>query len=457
MDLLTLDICLFHRLCLCALRIGLGNRLRALGSAMEFAFYTRRILVVVWARDAHLNAAMSDLFAEEVLEKLIVIDEEISWPVDSADRVSLPSVATTGGKEDVDGDSVVSLSQERQLQQPLPLDYRHPAHDTFVYYNQMDKDSDFRNHSSRKSRILNHPERHVYVKTAYLLNSAWAPDHIVNALIQSLTPAPVVLNLVHKVEAANGGPHALAGMIGVHIRSRGIVDDNEAIDYECEYSVQSAAITDQWRRMSTPVQFLPEMARTRQNWPKIVEDFLYLRERVPWPLEERDGISMPASGESGSAHVELSKLDTSVPPKFFVSTDSLQSLNELRDSFEPGAIVSLPRDCEDRGPVCIIHAFADIVALSRTGALLGSGWSSFSEAANRLRVRPPGLRPSSKTGYTMRLSGIDFGSPSRWERLRNRSFLWLRLGRLFGKSDRVRVSSQSERRKLCRDRHRHGR
>lgn len=61
-------------------QFGLGNRLRALGSAMAFAQQTNRALVVIWERDFHFNASFHDFFVND----LIIADSlHAKWPFDA--------------------------------------------------------------------------------------------------------------------------------------------------------------------------------------------------------------------------------------------------------------------------------------------------------------------------------------------------------------------------------------
>lgn len=406
------------------LQNGLGNRLRALASALEFAYHTRRVLIVLWAPDAHINATMQDLFGEDVLRNLIIIREPVSWPIQP-------------------NDIHASLGNGRVTR----IEHDHPAQKSFKFFSYMAKDKKFS--GDARKRIQRVTSFHLYIKTAYVLNSVWNRRKLLNAFIQALTPAPAVLKLVDQIERRVGGSPAMRTMIGVHIRSRPIVQDNAAIDHECEYSVSGAAVTDKWRSMSSPIHFIPEMKRMRRQWPRIIASS-YGTEPV------RSAAKHQAYLQSAYNNSEMSSIvpvDVSRPPRFFVSADSIETINMLRAKFSRYELVTLPRDCDDRGPQCILYAFADIILLSRTGALLASGWSSFSEAAARMRVRTYGLDPSRKDGYVIRTSGIDFGGPSSWEKFRRHVSRTLRnKGNLRTTDSKGRVRTQEERRKLCYER-----
>ena len=63
---------------------GLGNRLRALGSAMAFARRTDRVLVLIWVLDQHLNCKFTELFVSN--DEFVVSDSfepGEGWPFES--------------------------------------------------------------------------------------------------------------------------------------------------------------------------------------------------------------------------------------------------------------------------------------------------------------------------------------------------------------------------------------
>ncbi|KAI0562468.1 hypothetical protein FGB62_59g119 [Gracilaria domingensis] len=360
---------------------GLGNRLRALASALEFSYLTRRVLVVVWAADAHLNASIHHLFDQTVLRNLVLIQTPIPWPINPHNVYpSSPLTSTTAANQTYES----SVS----------------------YFNFMAKDS--KSKRSPLTQIPDSSDQHIYVRTAYVLRSQYAPGTLINAFFQALTPAPKVQLLCDRAQRAAGGEDALHTMIGVHIRSRTLAHDNERVDYQCEYSVQGAAVTNQWRSRSAPKNFIAEMKRMRREWPKVVRRSLLLTSKM-----------------NDITHGRARYLvDTRRVPKFFASVDTTSALNELYKQFPRKHIVTLPRNCDDRDAECVQYAFADMILLSRTGAMLASGWSSFSEAAQRLRVRPADIAPWRNDGYIIRTSGIDFGWT--WEeRLRAKILQWI--------------------------------
>ena len=69
--------------------------------------------------------------------------------------------------------------------------------------------------------------------------------------------------------------------------------------------------------------------------------------------------------------------------KLFVATD-LQETYDIFQQYYGDRLVYLKRNVFDRSKEQIIYAMADVLLLSKCKKLLGSTWSSFSEAAMRL-------------------------------------------------------------------------
>ena len=83
--------------------------------------------------------------------------------------------------------------------------------------------------------------------------------------------------------------------------------------------------------------------------------------------------------------------------KLFVATD-LQETYDIFEKYYGDRLVYLKRNVFDRSKEQIIYALADVLLLSKCKKLLGSTWSSFSEAAMRL----------SNTYSEIEMSGKDF-------------------------------------------------
>ena len=101
--------------------------------------------------------------------------------------------------------------------------------------------------------------------------------------------------------------------------------------------------------------------------------------------------------------------------KFFLSTDDATVFEDAVSTYG-WRIIHINRDCDDRSAECVKYALADLIwfgrhyrfeistytctrSLSRTKLLLGSPWSSFTEAAQRM----------SPTVLKTMLVGKDFG------------------------------------------------
>jgi len=312
---------------------GLGNRLRALGSALAFARAAGRVLVLVWAPDAHLQCTFADLFVNDLVWQS---ELSLTFPFreDATYRVDAPL---------------------RRIRKYSFM--RHNA--THVL-------------DPNRVAVANDRRHHLYVSTAYVIRSQLTPNIIAMdspywAALRSLIPVPPVLRRVESVQArvdsslsagsasaaSSGATRGLATMVGVHIRSRSISTDIAGVT-AADYSPTAAAITDYWRSVTGVSTFLTRMRAA--------------------PLSVR----------------------------FFVATDSPGVYDALAEELDASRVVRLERPpCPDRTAACVQLALADLVALSRTRLLLGSHWSSFSEAAGRLGNK------------RLLLAGLHFGRPRR--------------------------------------------
>lgn len=275
---------------------GLGNRLRALGSAMAVAKITGRVLVLIWEPDVHLNCRFSDLFANDIvtIEKL-----NMNWP---------PGNANT----------------------------KDHAMRTVDFYNFM-RYQGKHIHNPLKQLVNPRSGRHVYVKSAYVVRSSFAPRILSTTssywkiMREQLIPNAEIMYLVHDPSFVN-----IRGMVGVHIRSRTIENDIKGV----------------------PEEFYGEGSRTTDHWRKL----------------------------TGLKTFEQKIMRLSLRYKFFVAADTRETIRALEKKFGSHRIFSLPRDqdCVTRDVECAKLALADILLLSKVPTLLGSNWSSFTEGAVRL-------------------------------------------------------------------------
>lgn len=187
---------------------GMGNRLRALGSAMAVAKITGRVLVLIWEPDVHLNCRFSDLFVNDI----VVIDKlNMNWPPANSKRTDHAL-----GKMDFFN---FMRFQGKHIHNPLTV------------------------------RVNPHIRRHVYVKSAYVVRSSFTPRIISTTspywkiMRTTLVPRVDIMYLVDDPAFVNIG-----GMVGVHIRSRTIENDIKGVSEE--FYGNGSRTTDHWRRLT---------------------------------------------------------------------------------------------------------------------------------------------------------------------------------------------------------------
>lgn len=271
---------------------GLGNRLRALGSAMSFAKNSGRILVVIWETDSHISAKFSDLFDSD----LVVMDSfKPTWPFKEYDRYDKSWLS-------------------------------------FEFFNYMEMEGQ----GAQKGQwIVDKPNMHFYYKGAYIMEAdqkltSWDMD---NAMLRTLQPVEEVARSVAEHEKAG-----LQNMVGVHIRDRTLERDIKNVNFASEYGEEASKTMEYWRQKSSHLTFMEEMRHQLKSDPTL---------------------------------------------SFYVATDTVEVLEKLKREF-PGKIRTTPRDCDGRDGRCVRYALVDILCLAKTRSLLGSNWSSFTEAAERI-------------------------------------------------------------------------
>jgi hypothetical protein len=178
---------------------GLGNRLRAIGSAAAVARATGRELVVIWQPDDHCAARLSDLFAYAGP----VLEEDPALPGD-ATRVSYMEMEAGAAKD-----------------APLTL---LPGRDAYV----------------RSAYVLNHPASH------------WGADV---AFLRALQPSAPVLALVQGHTRAHPRPH-----VGVHVRMEGGPGTVlHSYDSPENWTAESHAAIRHWRGQSHHDRFIARL------------------------------------------------------------------------------------------------------------------------------------------------------------------------------------------------------
>ena len=281
-------------------QFGLGNRLRALGSAMAVANVSGFALVLIWVPDVHLNCDFDDLFANDMV---VMSRFSLEWPpsaIHSSDR-ALSSVD---------------------------------------FYNFMRHEGNKQVHNPAKVYVNPRIGRHVYVKTAYVVQSKYTPRIISyssaywNTMRRSLVPVPDVMSIVEQPDLQN-----IRSLIGVHIRSRRIKDDIKGVGQE--FYGKGSVTTDFWRNRTNAGTFAKKIGSLPKTY------------------------------------------------RYFVAADVPEVTEFLKSKFGSHRFYSVSNElrCVSRSVLCAKLALADIILLSRTRVLLGSHWSSFSEAAVRMSGR----------------------------------------------------------------------
>ena len=257
---------------------GLGNRLRAIGSAGAVTRATGRELVVIWEPDHHCQGRLGDLFDYDG-----AVEEE-----------SFLTRAVTEGA-------------------------------TVLNYMEIEDGS------SKGAPLMLEAGRDAYVRSAYILThpaSDWVAD---NQLLRELRPVEAVTALL----ARAGEP----AEIGLHVRMEGAPGtDTNSYDARENWTEEGHAAIHHWRELSHYKHFMARLDVLLENQP-----------------------------EAG----------------VFLATDQAQTYAAFRETYGD-RIRMIERDLYDRSAAQLRFALADILGLARCRHLLGSNWSSFTEAALRL-------------------------------------------------------------------------
>jgi hypothetical protein len=204
---------------------GLGNRLRALGSALALAEETSRVLVVVWVADIHLECEFDDLFVNDdliVMRKL----SGLIWP-------------------------------------PTEIRPYDRALSSIDFYNMMKLDGANGTAPVHDNLLVNadpREGRHMYVKTAYVVKSIFVPRILKFSspywarLREMLNPVVAVAKLISHPDLAG-----VRDCVGVHIRGRTLENDIAGLNRSA-YGT-GASRTDRWRRRTRVETFAAKMRR----------------------------------------------------------------------------------------------------------------------------------------------------------------------------------------------------
>ena len=338
---------------------GLGNRLRAIASGIALSRATHRVPVIVWQRDAHLGASLSDIFNEKNLgsdinsvlyRDLLVMEDFPTW--DKVNERNAYWQAFNYMQKDGLGAVTDKLMRFEPPTDSMSLSQPpNAAASSAVIHAVLNAPPPQAKPAFDAGLIRHH--QHVYFKSGYIANvhpMSLTRRMDINIELRALTPTSKVTAIVAKFDQQR-----LHRSYGIHIRSRTLANDNVAVNNDCEYTKSGAWTTDYWR--------------SRSQLPVFI-------------------------------HKINQKLRLRKDATFFVAADDRNLIKRLRELY-PGRIDSIDRDCDDREAECVVYAMADLICLSKTRRLYGSNWSSFSEVAGRL------------TNRRLYLSGKDFGRPKR--------------------------------------------
>ena len=280
---------------------GLGNRLRALASAMSVAAALGRPVLLIWVSDLHCNCSYRRLFAQPL--PFALLDEEIP-------RANLTD-------------------------------------DEFQVYNYMRPEPG----AVKDAFVEADLNRHLYFKSAFIMNHPAGGWKFAQRQIQRLTPVDRIAEMLQ----------ANKNMVGLHVRNvfdaprdaktNTSVTGAEAVaGAQKEYGAEGARQLMMWRKASHWTNFVPRMiALLREN------SF-----RNPLGLAQE-------------------------PLQFYLAADSEDAYTGLTKRF-PNRIKFQQRDCASercdfRDCEGMIYSIVDMLNLGRTKLILGSGWSSYSEVA----------------------------------------------------------------------------
>eukprot|EP00889_Picochlorum_renovo_P006313 jgi/Picre1/33343/NNA_008667.t1 len=172
---------------------GLGNRLRALGSALAAAEVHQFALVLIWPIDEHIQAPFEDLFIKPQLVHEI-------W---RAPRIDYENFAF--------GEVVHSV------------DYMNEQRSSFIPGNSMI----------------------TYIRSAYVLNLYGVSDEMINQHLRALSPSFKVQEILDCIRQPKGD----MPMLGIHIRKAGIMQETPNLS-KTEYSATGTAYIEGFRKMT---------------------------------------------------------------------------------------------------------------------------------------------------------------------------------------------------------------
>jgi len=318
-------------------QFGLGNRMRALGSLLAFAQGSRRTMAVLWTPDEHLNAGFNELFSHKL-------------PIPHID----PFYEATGRHPWCLPSYDINCQCLSELNFMLAENSKRVHPEKFMWAM-----------AEREASQLG--MRHFYAKTAYTLKSNYsgivgdyrgdATSYFIRKMVPSDHVWRVIRSVVQKL------PVRLDTMVGMHIR---------ASSPEMEFK-----------------------AAEHRNVSDTDLDALRNSQRA---LYGNHGYDMLAKWrEKTGVLTFVDQLKQYDPDQhFFVASDTEHTFDVLWTEF-PGRVHRTPgtSSCgQPRDTACVQLALVDMIMLSRTKELLGSGYSSYSEVIRRIANK--GIRLAGK-------------------------------------------------------------
>jgi len=196
---------------------GLGNRLRALASALALARLHNMKIILVWPWDEHMKANFTSLFVKP---------REVCHVVQS-----------------------------------LQVDYIEDLFQSHV------KVYDYMDEKVKKSYISVDGTRFIYVRSAYILNAQGLTDKLINDALRGLVPSPKVQGIVSAIKLPRNYEHVL----GVHIRAASISEETHSLPKHA-YSMKGRRYIEEFRsatRDAVPLFVLQAKSILAQN-PQMV-------------------------------------------------------------------------------------------------------------------------------------------------------------------------------------------
>ncbi len=192
---------------------GLGNRLRALGSAIDFANKTNRELVIIWEEDEHLHGPISAVLDLSRLPYTVMSRVDFHWPFEG------------WRKYDKSWYSIEAYN------------YMLPG--------------------GKDVMVVQNSSKNIYFKSAFAMKSSYTSWESENKQLRRLPIREDILELVHNAINAHKNPFG-----GVHIRNRSLSEDIKDLEnFEKEYGKNETSVLKKWRVRTTYSAFVPKMRR----------------------------------------------------------------------------------------------------------------------------------------------------------------------------------------------------